>query len=102
MSKGEPKYCNCGRPASWLYVPGFSDSNNDFMCDYCVPRGCSCQTHHLGNSFEDAPTKEDGIENRDWKWIIKDLMWAKLDGEGREFPCVEFEYDTEGNNFKDL
>lgn len=93
------KYCDCGKLATWLYMPGFSDSKNGFQCDDCVSRGCSCMSHHLLNEFETLPTEEDGIEGKDWKWLEKGVEWTPLDDKGRELPCVEYDYDE--NNFID-
>jgi hypothetical protein len=39
------KCTKCSELATWCYMPGFSDSDNeedDYLCDKCVPRGCSC------------------------------------------------------------
>jgi len=94
---GKIKKCDCGKGAKWLYMPGFSDDSNPFVCDDCVARGCSCNYRspkHLNI--------EDGIEGKDWKWVVKDDYWTSLDSEGREWPCAEFEYDTDEDNFKTL
>jgi hypothetical protein len=96
------RYCDCGKPAKWVYMPGFLDSDNDFSCDDCVSRGCSCNNYHLMNDYENAPTEEDGVEGKDWKWLEKDVEWTPLDNKGREYPCVEFGYDTDEDNFSDL
>ena len=96
------KYCDCGKPAKWLYMPGFLKSDNDFVCDDCVPRGCSCVSHHMSNHYENGPTEDDGIEGKDWKWLEKDVEWTPIDDKGREYPCCEFEYDTDEDNFSDL
>ena len=38
-------YCDCGNPAKWIYMPGYSGGGNSFSCDDCVPRGCSCNEY---------------------------------------------------------
>jgi hypothetical protein len=98
---GKKRYCDCGKPAKWLYMPGYRDDDNDFSCDDCVPRGCSCNNRSLINHYENGPTEEDGIEGKNWKWI-SDNEWTSIDEKGREYPCVEFEYDTDEDNFSDL
>jgi hypothetical protein len=58
-------YCNCGKKGTWLYMPSYEGpQRNDYYCDDCVPRGCSCNA------------EEDGIQ--------------PLDDLGREYPCCEF------------
>ena len=37
-----------------------------------------------------------GVEDVDWKWIEKDVIWTPLDEKKREFPCGEFMWDEEG------
>jgi len=39
------KCVKCGKLATWCYMPGFASSESekdDYLCDDCVPRGCSC------------------------------------------------------------
>ena len=36
------KCCNCKARAVWEYQPGSESPTDDFYCDSCVPRGCSC------------------------------------------------------------
>jgi hypothetical protein len=58
-------YCNCGNKGTWLYMPSYGGiQHNDYYCDYCVPRGCSCNQ------------EEDGTE--------------PFDEQGRKYPCCEF------------
>ena len=47
--------CDCGKLATWVYMPSYRDSDNDFSCDDCVPRGCSCNNRHTGNDGEKLP-----------------------------------------------
>jgi len=96
IKRHKPKYCKCGQGAKWIYMP--SSDTYPYYCDDCVPRGCSCNNRHLRDD-ELEPTEEDGIEGKDWKWITKGVEWTKLDDKGREWPCVEFDYDDEENNF---
>lgn len=69
-------YCNCGNKATWLYMPSYSGvQHNDYYCDECVPRGCSCTYEPL-----DGDTDNTNPDN-----------WAPaLDEQGRERPCCEF------------
>lgn len=62
------KLCQCGKIATWEYMPG---SDHYCFCDNCVPRGCSCML-----DFEtDEPL---------------------LDSKGRELPCCEYDYNEFG------
>lgn len=105
------KYCDCGKPASWLYMPGFSDGNS-FVCEDCISHidsvGCSCNWEY---TMGECATIPEGIEGKDWKWVvqpanehmseitIEDGIWVSLDERGRPYPCAEYDYDTDGNNF---
>lgn len=92
--------CDCGKLATWVYMPGYSDEDaNEFSCDDCVSRGCSCNNRHTGNDGDRLPTEEDGIEGVDWIWVEKGIEWTVIDEKGRQYPCCEFYYDEE--NFKD-
>lgn len=92
--------CECGKLATWSYMPNTSQPCYTYYCDDCVPRGCSCneeytvkspQAHENGYG-EDPPT--DG--NRYWKWIDKDIRWAYTDNKGRELPCIEYWHSDDG------
>lgn len=39
----------CGNLAVWYYLPGDSlnKEENDYFCDECVPRGCSCNNESI-------------------------------------------------------
>jgi len=91
--------CNCGKVATWLYMPS-NDFNNPFCCDNCVPRGCSCNNRYIGdgNDFVDETPdlSEDGVEGKDWKWLEKDKSWCYIDDKGIQWPCCEWDYDEEG------
>jgi len=100
--ENEPKKCDCGKGAKWLYMPGFISGANPFVCEECIGRGCSCNHRNMLESYEELPTEEDGVEGVDWKWIEKDKIWTTLDEKGREWPCCEYEYDTDEDNFADL
>lgn len=90
--------CDCGNYAVWMYSPGYSGGGNNYSCDDCVPRGCSCNNRRLYQD-EYAPEEEDGVEGVDWKWLVKDKEWTTIDEKGREWPCAEYWYDE--NNFED-
>jgi len=94
--------CGCGKMATYIYMPGFSSGESPFFCDDCVPRGCSCN-----HEYTVAHSKEVGQEymgrnppenDTNWKWIEKDAIWVYTDDKGREYPCCEYEYDSEGFN----
>jgi hypothetical protein len=103
MSK---KYCDCGKPAKWLYMPGYSNKENPFSCDDCVSRGCSCNQYSTVAEHYHPPggihpnLEEDGSEGVDWKWVDEEkTTWARIDEQGRYYPCCEFEYDSDEDNF---
>lgn len=62
--------CPCGRRATWRYMPCDGDEAKRYLCDACVPRGCSCQLDDDGR-----PLRDD---------------------RGRLLPCGEFEHDPAG------
>ena len=105
--------CDCGKMAVWLYLSGFSDDSNDYLCDDCViPEedhiGCSCNWRYALEQEGLPSDLPEGIEGKDWKWIEhegNDYMnpikkeegyWIELDERGRPYPCVEYMYDEEG------
>lgn len=57
----------CKQLAVWNYMPGKGDV---YYCEDHVPRGCSC--------------------------MINDDGTMDLDPEGREQPCVEYDYSEKG------
>jgi hypothetical protein len=97
----EFKKCDCGKKATWLYMPGFHDGS-PFFCDDCVHRGCSCneysivpEHYHPPGGFH--PTEEDGVEGVDWKWKNEEkTSWSRIDEKGRYYPCCEYDYEEEG------
>lgn len=83
--------CECNNMATWVYMSSSSSDASPFHCDDCVPRGCTCH-----NKSEPPPK-----DSTNWKWIQHNVIWAKIDSQGREFPCCEFEYDEEGFDVDD-
>jgi len=46
--------CNSNKLATWIYMPGYSNSikyEEDCHCDDCVPRGCSCNNEILNGEL---------------------------------------------------
>lgn len=98
--------------AVWIYMPGYSGNHNPFHCDDCVPRGCTCNWRYVKDisnleplefNIIDGPTDED----KPWKWVVQDAdaeygeikegkVWTRLDDDGREWPCAEYEWDKDG------
>ena len=99
--------CDCGKVATWLYMPGYSSGGNSFSCDECVPRGCSCneystkpEDYHPPAGFN--PSDEDGVEGVDWKWLNQEkTLWTHIDDKGRKWPCCEFENEPDGFDFSE-
>jgi len=46
------------------------------------------------NADEKPSVVESGTPN--WKWIEQNKVWAVIDSKGREYPCVEYDYNPEG------
>ena len=61
----------CDALAVWNYAPGKGDV---YYCEAHVPRGCSCMTE----------IDDDGV--------LQDV----LDDQGRQQPCVEYNYNEKG------
>lgn len=78
--------CDCGKPATWVYMPGHENSSN-LYCDDCVPRGCSCNQEHTDYKHSlDLPSN-----SKKYKWIDKEEgIWEPVDDQGRLYPCCEF------------
>lgn len=93
--------CDCGKIAKWVYMPGFSSGDNDYFCEDCVPRGCSCN-HELFPGVEIHDNIDIGQlppENGKYKIIEENKYWCHVDEQGREYPCVEFSFDEDGYDF---
>lgn len=94
--------CDCGKVATWCYMPGFGKGENPYLCDDCVNRGCSC--HEYSTRDEDYhppggihPGEEDGAEGVDWIWINEEkTLWSRIDEKGRRYPCCEYDYEKDG------
>ena len=84
--------CDCGKVATWCYMPGYSDGNPN-NCDDCVPRGCTCNYQYVSEEVYQSPgvllNSPQGIDGKDWKWIEPGKIWTDLDQKGREYPCCE-------------
>lgn len=89
--------------AVWSYLP-----KDYFYCDDCIISsddkvGCSCNWKYINTDG-----KPDGIEGKDWIWVIydgddylrpitrDDKIWVNIDDNGRPLPCVEYDYDVDG------
>lgn len=72
------KCVNCGKipEKGWLYMPG---SEDNFYCDDCVPRGCSCNNR-----------LKDGISFDDIRAENPENYYQRVDELGRKYPCCEF------------
>lgn len=90
----EKHKCICGEIAIYWYAPASDATFNRYFCDNCVPRGCTCNHHHVesDDQIPDLPTEED----KPFIWIEENLIWTHVDKSGREYPCVEYWYDIEG------
>ena len=112
LERGKKK-CDCGNVAQWVYMPGYVNGDNPYVCDDCIGTpediGCSCNWHY-GKEQEGLPTDEpEGVEGKDWRWVEfegdeytdkitreEDGYWQYIDERGRPYPCNEYEYDEDG------
>ena len=81
------KRCDCGKLGTWMYIPfGW------VVCDECIDnhRGCSCNVRHVD---QEAPPN---TNMNGWKWLIENETWTPLDQNGKEYPCIEFDYQEDG------
>lgn len=90
------KRCDCGRKATWVYMPS-NDWCNPYFCDECIPRGCSCtkediREEYYGMCFSDIYNNNFNLPNKNEPFIkwINDYTWCRVDEQLREFPCCEF------------
>lgn len=94
--------CDCGKVAVWAYMPGFSDNENPYFCDECVPRGCSCNHNYVDVNSYHPPLDEPNLPHESdmpIKWLEDDKIWCRIDKQGREYPCCEYDYDENGFDF---
>ena len=90
--------CDCGKKATWVYMPGFRDGS-PFFCNECVHRGCSCNEYSIVAEHYHPPggIEPEGIEEVDWIWVNEEkTSWARIDDKGRRYPCAEYDYDEDG------
>lgn len=91
--------CKCGQIAKWVYMPSHENEEDDYFCDNCVPRGCSCNEIDVCIEFNDEYIldypKDDMIEGKDWQWVEKGRVWELLDN-GKQYPCIEYWYFKNG------
>lgn len=99
--------CDCLKIANWCYSPGYGDGSSPYVCDDCVNRGCSCNTHSIDEEYRDLPGDTE-IEGIDWEWLkvgdeeidfeIKEpkTYWWHLDEKQRPYPCCEYTYEENG------
>lgn len=101
--------CDCGKMATYLYMPGFGNGANSHICDDCISSaddiGCSCNFYYTTGDLAEQP---EGIEGKDWRWVIhegdeyrtkitkEDGIWVRLDERGRPYACVEYDYSETG------
>ena len=92
---------------AWLQIPGHDDGN-DFFCDDCVTRGCSCNQY----AFEEFNFNSNHNSNYIF-WnkeltkstdTIKDdtFYYEPVDERRRRYPCCEYDYEEDGFNEEDF
>jgi hypothetical protein len=72
--------CDCGKVASWCYLPGFSDGS-PYFCDDCVHRGCSCNHRYVNVNAYHPPLDEPELpteEDHPIKWKMAGILSNNL------------------------
>lgn len=89
-SQNKHKCYKCNNMAVWYYMPSTSlNKDNDYYCDNCISRGCSC------NAFIDFDEIIDNDAIVDFDKNTEDVKYNK-DQFGRDLPCVEYDYCETG------
>ena len=94
----QKEICDCKKEATWCYMPGYSENQNPYWCDDCVPRGCTCNMYSIKEEYRNKPEGEEGV---DWQWVEEEgyepnTYWQNIDEKGRAYPCCEYDYEEEG------
>jgi hypothetical protein len=122
--------CNSGKVVKWCYMPGYSDKRyvlNDYHCEDCVPRGCSCnnidfkdidknnlnkekfKAINYGSKIHERGKELEIIEDQNTIKVLANNLTEKqlsnfelvpLDNNGKEFPCCEYFYEENGFLFE--
>ena len=101
MSIAGKDLCDCGKIATWCYMPGYANGGNPNSCDDCVPRGCECNYYSTREEDYFPPGDVEprpmwpGPEDNPVKWL-DEHTWTHLDSKGREYPCCEYMYSENG------
>lgn len=91
--------CDCGKVATWVYMPGYSNGGNSYSCDDCVPRGCDCNHRYTDVNAYHPPLERPELPSKSdepYVWIEEGKVWTHVDEEGRQFPCCEYDHEKEG------
>jgi len=76
MDSENPPCFDCGKPATWLYMPSSElPEAQRWACDEHVPRGCSCNDEPVDGNYDNA-------DPANWK--------QATDNQGRKVPCCEW------------
>ena len=102
------KCCKCNKKdAVWLYMSGHNDGN-DFFCDDCVPRGCSCNQYAVEEfGFNNKSNSNYIFWNKELTkstdTITSDTFYYEpVDERRRRYPCCEYDYEEDGFNEEDF
>lgn len=84
---------DCGSFATWCYMPGMGGSlEDDFFCDDCVSRGCSCNNQSVYYN-ENRPLEEFHDNCEELKKSIFKNKYIMLDY-GQPIKCSGKEIET--------
>ena len=106
MTKIKCRKCK-KKDAVWLYMPGHNDGN-DFFCDDCVPRGCSCNQYAVEEfGFNNKSNSNYIFWNKELTkstdTITNDTFYYEpVDEYYRRYPCCEYYYVEDGFNDEDI
>lgn len=88
--------CKCGAPTKWVYGPSNErELKDNFFCDDCVPRGCSCNVvYHLFDEDEKYEDLEPELDDNGLPIPYLDTDGSPMqhkDAQGRKLPCIEYD-----------
>jgi hypothetical protein len=100
----EKEICDCGKMATWCYLPGYGGGSSPYSCEDCVNRGCDCNHNYVDPDGYHPPLdkpylpeESDGREDVDWMWVDDEKnAWCYIDEKGRPYPCCEYHHEAEG------
>lgn len=87
--------CKCGELATWTYMPSNDGLDEDnYYCDNCVPRGCSCNNESVCYHDEENDIEELEIMVSNFKQDILE--------NSRNFKLLNFFSKNHDSNYEEI